>query len=48
MLTMHPQLIGRAGRIDALEDLIQEMIETGDTWITTGAKVAEHWRETHS
>jgi len=47
MLTMHPQIIGRAGRIDALEELIQGMLRTGDTWLTTGAEIARHWRETH-
>ncbi|UTF55652.1 polysaccharide deacetylase family protein [Natronosalvus rutilus] len=43
MLTMHPQIIGRAGRIDALEELVQTMIQTGDTWITTGKDLAEYW-----
>lgn len=44
VLTMHPQLIGRAGRIDALESLIEDAVATGDTWITTGAEIADHWR----
>lgn len=43
MLTMHPQIIGRAGRIDALEELVQTMVQTGDTWITTGEGLAEYW-----
>lgn len=45
MLTMHPQLIGRAGRMDALEELIQHAISMGDTWITTGEEIAEHWAD---
>lgn len=43
VLTMHPQLIGRAGRIDMLEELLQEMLATDDTWVTTGAAIADHW-----
>lgn len=43
MLTMHPQIIGRAGRIDALEELVQTMVQTGDTWITAGEDIAEYW-----
>ena len=47
MLTMHPQVIGRAGRMDALEDLLQHMISKDDTWITTGEEIAEFWRTEH-
>lgn len=47
-LTMHPQLSGRAGRIDALEELLKHVVETGDTWITTARNVAEHWRDSHA
>lgn len=46
MLTMHPQIIGRAGRIDALENLIQHMLSTSSTWITSGREVAEYWDST--
>ncbi|WP_227380269.1 polysaccharide deacetylase family protein [Haladaptatus halobius] len=48
MLTMHPQIIGRAGRIDMLEELIQHILTTGDTWITSGAEIADHWHTTQS
>ncbi|GAB7092823.1 polysaccharide deacetylase [Halorubrum luteum] len=47
MLTMHPQIIGRAGRMDALEDLLQRVIATGDSWVTTGEKIANYWFETN-
>lgn len=43
ILTNHPQVIGRAGRVDGLEGLVQHVLATGDTWITTCAGVAEHW-----
>lgn len=48
MLTMHPQVIGRAGRIDALDDLVEHVVETGDTWVPTCAELAQHWRESSS
>lgn len=44
MLTMHPQVIGRAGRMDALEELLQHVLQTGDTWVTTSREIAEHWQ----
>jgi len=47
MLTMHPQIIGRAGRIDAVEDLLQRILSTGDTWVTTGEEIANYWNEAH-
>jgi peptidoglycan/xylan/chitin deacetylase (PgdA/CDA1 family) len=45
MLMMHPQAIGRAGRIDRLEELIQDVMATGDTRIATCSEIAELWRE---
>jgi peptidoglycan/xylan/chitin deacetylase (PgdA/CDA1 family) len=48
MLTMHPQAIGRAGRMDALEELVQHVMSTGDTWIASGEEISEYWHETHA
>ncbi len=48
MLTMHPQLSGRPGRVQMLERFIayaQAMPEP--VWFTTGAAVAEYWRTNH-
>lgn len=45
MLMMHPQAIGRAGRMDNLEELIQEVLATGDTRIATCSEIADLWRE---
>jgi hypothetical protein len=45
MLMMHPQAIGRAGRIDRLEELIQTVLSTGDTYVGTCAEIADLWRE---
>lgn len=47
LLTLHPQIIGRAGRIKMLEELIKEIVSTDDTWITTGKEIADHWRTHH-
>jgi len=46
-LIMHPQIIGRAGRMDALEELLQDVIQTDDAWVTTVEDVAQYWRDTH-
>ncbi len=49
MLTMHPQLSGRPGRVRMLEQFIayvQAMPEP--VWFATGAEVAEHWRARHA
>ena len=45
VLTMHPQITGRASRIDALDDLLAHVTGTGDTWVATCREVAQHWRE---
>lgn len=48
MLTMHPQLSGRPGRVRMLEQFIafaRSMPEP--VWFATGAEVAEHWRVHH-
>lgn len=45
VLTMHPQVVGRASRVDALESLVQRMVATDDTWLTTCAEIARYWRD---
>ncbi len=45
MLTMHPQLSGRPGRVQMLERFIQYARSMPEpVWFATGAEVAEHWR----
>ena len=44
ILTMHPQLIGRASRIAMLERLIQQIQASGDAWICTPDDVYSHWQ----
>ena len=41
MLTCHPFLSGRAGRVEALRALIEYALETGDVGFATGAEIAE-------
>jgi peptidoglycan-N-acetylglucosamine deacetylase len=41
MLTCHPFLSGRAGRVEALRALIEYALETGDVEFATGAQIAE-------
>jgi peptidoglycan/xylan/chitin deacetylase (PgdA/CDA1 family) len=41
MLTCHPFLSGRAGRVEALRTLIEYALEAGDVDFATGATVAE-------
>lgn len=44
MLTMHPQVIGRASRIDALADLVQHIVESEDVWVGRCTDLADRWR----
>lgn len=48
LLTLHPQLIGRAGRMTMLEELVEHVQSTADTWIVTAEEIASHWRDHHA
>ena len=41
MLTMHPQVIGRPGRLLMLERFLRHLSGQKDIWVTTARKVAE-------
>ncbi|MFM0318315.1 polysaccharide deacetylase [Paraburkholderia nemoris] len=45
VLRLHPELIGTAGRIDVLRELLAEMRSHNDVWFATGAEVAAWWRQ---
>lgn len=48
MVTMHPQLSGRPGRVQMLERFIAAARAMPEpVWFATGAEVAEHWRAHH-
>lgn len=42
-LTLHPQLIGRPGRILVRERLIEHTLAYPGVWVATGREVAEYW-----
>lgn len=42
ILTNHPFLSGRPGRVRALEGVIRHVRERGDTWLAPLAEIAEH------
>jgi len=44
-LTLHPQLIGRPGRILMLERLIEHILSYPHVWIATGREVADYWAQ---
>lgn len=44
-LTMHPQIIGRPGRVQMLSRLIDYINSFPDVWWATGEQVADYWVE---
>lgn len=44
-LTMHPQLIGRPGRLLMLERVVDFIEQHERVWFATGAEIAGYWRE---
>jgi peptidoglycan-N-acetylglucosamine deacetylase len=44
-LTMHPQLIGRPGRMLMLERVLDYIEQCPDVWFASGSEVARLWRE---
>jgi hypothetical protein len=45
MITVHPWLSGRAGRLAMLEDLLGHIKSQDDVWHATAAEIAE-WHHT--
>ncbi len=43
-LGLHLRIIGRPGRIGALERILQHVTARGQVWIATRAAIAQHWR----
>jgi peptidoglycan-N-acetylglucosamine deacetylase len=42
VFTMHPQVIGRPGRLAMLDRMIEHVVGTGDTWIAPLGRIAAH------
>ncbi len=47
ILMMHPQIIGKPGRIMLLERLIQHIKAYPDVWFATGGQIAQWWRRNY-
>ena len=43
-LRMHPEILGTAGRIDVLRELLSTVRSHDDVWLTTGRELAQWWR----
>ena len=46
-VSMHPRIIGRPGRIAALERFLDYVLSKDKVWITTRSNIAKHWIEEH-
>jgi peptidoglycan/xylan/chitin deacetylase (PgdA/CDA1 family) len=45
---LHARLIGVPGRISAIREMIEHMLERGDCWITTREAIANWWLDHHA
>lgn len=45
MLTLHPQVIGRAGRLQALDNLLGMMVNSDNVCVTDSESLAEHYAD---
>lgn len=46
-LRLHPEILGTAGRIDLLRELLTTIRAHDDVWVATGREVAQWWRSQH-
>ena len=46
-LRLHPEILGTAGRIDLLRELLSTIQSHDDVWVATGREVAQWWRSLH-
>jgi peptidoglycan/xylan/chitin deacetylase (PgdA/CDA1 family) len=46
-LMLHPQVIGKPGRVEILRTLLERIRARGDVWVATGAEIADWWRSTY-
>ena len=42
MLILHPQYTGRPSRLNMLQQLVDEMRDTGDVWFVNGIELARY------
>lgn len=43
LLRLHPEIIGTAGRIGVLRELLEYIQRHNNVWLATAAEVAQHW-----
>jgi len=46
-LRLHPEILGTAGRIDLLRELLTTIRSHDDVWVATGRELAQWWRSQH-
>ena len=46
LMRLHPEMIGTAGRIGLLDELLTELRRHPDVWFATGREVADWWART--
>jgi allantoinase len=44
---LHCRLVGRPGRMGALERFLDYVQQHDDVWIATREQIAEHWTKNH-
>jgi peptidoglycan/xylan/chitin deacetylase (PgdA/CDA1 family) len=44
---LHPRLVGRPGRIGALERFLDHVQSHTDVWVCRRIDIARHWQATH-
>jgi peptidoglycan/xylan/chitin deacetylase (PgdA/CDA1 family) len=45
VLRLHPEIIGTAGRIDVLRELLADIRSRDDVWFATGSEMAARWQQ---
>jgi len=45
VLRLHPEIIGTAGRIDVLRELLADIRSRDDVWFATGSEMAAWWQQ---
>ena len=44
---LHCRLVGRPGRVAALERFVDYVLSHDKVWVTRRIDIADHWRTTH-
>jgi len=44
---LHCRIVGKPGRVSALDRFLAHVQQKPDVWVTTRAEIARHWHEHH-